>query len=298
LRVRLTDLKGRSVAVWGTGAPARAALRALAAVQPSRLLAVSDRADYAAVPWDSSLAPLAGGDHAFPALVSADVVVGCVPGHPWLAALRSRGITVTSGSALWLTDHAPRTIAVTGSETAAALIAHVLAAFDRPVVSGGPPISLPAGSEYVVALSPAECAPLTVSPRVAVVTDLSPSFAEDQLNLLRHAPEMIVVNGADLSLRDAIRGMTDINRFPPIPAGAEDSRFRIEAELVFCSDDVLFPRTVLPVPGADAARDLCVALAVLDGLGIDVVAGKTELAAAVSAFKPAPPVDGAEESAP
>jgi UDP-N-acetylmuramoylalanine-D-glutamate ligase len=305
LRVRLADLKGRSVAVWGTDASALAALRAIAAVQPSRLLAVDDRADYAALPWDSTLAPLAGGDHAFPALVTADVIVGCVPGHPWLASIESRGITVTSGSALWMADHASRTVAVTGSKVAAAMIAHLLAAFDRPVVTGGPLLSLPAGSEYVVALTAAECARLTSSPRVAVVAALSPSAApssvedspssaedspssvEDQLNLLRHDPEMIVVNGADLTLRDAIRGVTDINRVPPIPAGAEDSRFRIEDDAIFCSDDALFPRATLRLPDADAGRDLCVALAVLDGLGVDVVGAKSELAAAVSAFESA-----------
>jgi hypothetical protein len=362
--VRLADLKGRSVAVWGTGAAARAALRAIAAVQPSRLLAVDDRADYASYEWDSTLAPRAGGDHAFPALVTADVVVGWVPAHPWLAELRARGIPITSGSALWLADHAPRTVAVTGSAVAADLIAHLLAAFDRPVVTGKPLLALPAGPEYVVLLSAAECASLTASPRVAVLTQLPaaaaaapapdgrPAFpdpggagaspvvggsgvssviggsaplragdglptvpaaaepvssdapassaavawADDQLNLLRYGPEMIVVNGADLSLRDAIRGVTDINRFPAIPAAADDSRFRVEAGSVFCSDDALFPRSTLRLPDEDAGRDLCVALALLDGLGIDVVGAKTELAAAVAAFEPGSGADDDGES--
>lgn len=282
--MRLADLKGRSVAVWGTDAPARAALRAIAAAHPSRLLAVDDRADYASVPWDAELPPLAGGDHAFPALVTADVVVGCVPGHPWLAELETRGIPVTSGSALWLADHAAHTVAVTGSDTAAPLIAHLLAAFDRPVTTGGPPIALPQAAEYVVTLSPADCASITSSPRVAVLC----SSTDHQLNLLQHGPEMIVVNGADLPLRDAIRGTTDINRFPPIPAGADDSRFRIEADTVFCSDDPLFPRSAFGPEGEAAGRELCVALAVLDGLGIDVVGARPELAAAVAAFTPPP----------
>jgi UDP-N-acetylmuramoyl-L-alanine---L-glutamate ligase len=300
--VRLADLKGRSVAVWGTGLPARAALRAIAAEQPSRLLAVDDRADYPSVEWDSSLAPLAGGDHAFPALVTADVVVGSVPGHPWLEEIRSRGIPVTSGNALWMADHASRTVAVSGSPLAAALIAHLLAAFDRPAVTGGGPLlSLPAASDYVVSLTPADCAFLVDSPRVAVVTGLADralpgaSESEDQLNLLRHGPEMIVVNGADLKLRDAVRGITDINRFPPIPAGADDSRFRTEADAVYCSDEALFLRSAFPVTGAEAARDLCVALAVLDGVGIDVVGRKPDLLAAVAAFSFQPPTPTDED---
>jgi UDP-N-acetylmuramoylalanine--D-glutamate ligase len=285
--VRLADLKGRSVAVWGTDEAARAALRAVASAGASRLLAVSDRADYAELAWDPSVAPLAGGDHAFPALVTADVVVGCVPGHPWLADLESRGIPVTSGTALWLVDHAANTITVTGSDTAAALIAHLLTAFDRPVLTGGPPVSLPPGKEYVVSLSATECASVTSSPRVAVLC----TSIDHQLNLLQHGPEMIVVNGTDLPLRDALRGLTDINRFPPIPAGAPDSRFRTETDTVFCSDDPLFPRATLTTPGEAATLELCVALAVLDGLGIDVVTAKADLATAVAAFTPPPPSD-------
>ena len=297
--MRLADLKGRSVAVWGTSADGRAAVRAVAVQQPSRLIAVDDSAGFLSVSWDPSLAtlaPLAGGDHAFPALVTADVVVlsSAVPSdHPWLAEVRSREITVTSGSALWMADHAPHTIAVTGSKIAAALISHLLTAFDRPNVTGGPLLELPTAGQYVVELSSADCAELAVSPRVAVVTAVSPTPA-DQLNLLRHAPEMIVVNGADLQLRDAIRGITDANRFPPIPAGADDSRFHISADTVFCSDDPLFPRAAFRLPGAAEARDLCVALAVLDGVGIDVVGAKAELAAAVSSFE-WPTVDDGEE---
>jgi UDP-N-acetylmuramoyl-L-alanine---L-glutamate ligase len=280
LRVRLADLKGRSVAVWGTDDAARAALTAIAAEQPSRLLAVDDRPTYSSIPWDPSLPPLAGGDHAFPALVTADVVVaGPVADHPWLAEIRARGIAVTSGDALWLADHASRTVAVTGSPVATALIAHLLAAFDRPVVTGAPLLTLPAAAEYVISLTPFDCELLTDSPRIAVLTTLT---SPGEVNLLRHGPDMIVVNGANLALRDAIRGLTDINRFPPIPAGADDSRFRLEADAVYCSDEVLFPGTALPVP----PTDLCVALAVLDGLGIDIVEQKSDVSAAVAAFHP------------
>jgi UDP-N-acetylmuramoylalanine--D-glutamate ligase len=309
--VRLADLKGRSVAVWGTGREGRAAVLAIARHQPSRLLAVDDSANFLSIPWEgelASLAPLAGGDHAFPALVTADVVVrspGVPQTHPWMQEIRARGITVTGGSALWMADHAARTIGVTGSKgksTTSALISQLLAAVDHPNVFGGnigvPLLDLPDAKQYVLELSSYQCSDLTDSPRVAVVTALFPEhldahggereYYRDKLNLLRHDPEMIVVNGADLRLRDEIRGVTDVNRFPPVPAGADDSRFRIEGETVYCSDDPLFPRSALRLKGAHNGRNLCVALAVLDGLGIDVVGRKSELAAAVAAFEGLP----------
>jgi UDP-N-acetylmuramoyl-L-alanine---L-glutamate ligase len=309
--VRLADLKGRSVAVWGTGLEGRAAVLAIARHQPSRLIAVDDSANFLSIPWEgslASLAPLAGGDHAFPALVTADVVVrspGVPQTHPWMQEIRSRGLTVTGGSALWMADHAAHTIGVTGSKgksTTSALISHLLAAVGHPNIFGGnigvPLLDLPEASQYVLELSSYQCSDLTDSPRVAVVTALFPEhldahggereYYRDKLNLLRHEPEMIVVNGADLRLRDEIRGVTDVNRFPPVPAGADDSRFRIDGETVYCSDEPLFARAALRLKGAHNGRNLCVALAVLDGIGVDVPGRKSELAAAVASFEGLP----------
>ena len=76
--MRLADLRGRSVAVWGTGREGRAAVTAIAAHGPARLMAVDDSANFLSVPWEgelAALAPLAGGEHAFPTLAAADVVV-------------------------------------------------------------------------------------------------------------------------------------------------------------------------------------------------------------------------------
>ncbi len=309
--MRLAELKGRSVAVWGTGQEGRAAVTAIAAHGPSRLIAVDDSVTFRSVPWSgelAELAPLAGGDHALPALLTADVVVrspGVPQTHQWMAQLRERGITITGGSALWLADHAKQTIGVTGSKgksTTAALISQLLAAVGRPNIFGGnigvPLLALPPAELYVLELSSYQCADLTDSPRVAVVTSLFPEhldahggereYYRDKLNLLRHDPEVIVVNGADQRLRDEIRGITDVNRFPPVPAGADDSRFRIEDDIVFCSDEPLFARAVLPLRGAHNGRNLCVALAVLDSVGVDVVASKDVLAAAVASVKALP----------
>jgi UDP-N-acetylmuramoylalanine--D-glutamate ligase len=309
--VRLADLRGRSVAVWGTGREGRAAVTAIAAHGPSRLLAVDDSANFLSIPWEGELsaaAPLAGGDHAFPALAAADVVVrspGVPQTHPWMIELRERGVTVTGGSALWMADHAAQTIGVTGSKgksTTSSLISHLLTALGRPNVFGGnigvPLLDLPEADQYVLELSSYQCADLADSPRVAVVTSLFPEhldahggereYYRDKLNLLRHGPEMIVVNGADIRLRDEIRGVTDANGFPPVPAGADDSRFRVEDDVVYCSDEPLFPRSALRLKGAHNGRNLCVALAVLDGLGFDVPGSAAELRAAMETFEGLP----------
>lgn len=279
--MRLAQLRDRSVAVWGTGPEGRAAVAAITPHRPSRLLAVDDRADFLAVSWEgepAACAPLAGGDHAFPALVTADVVVRSpeVPDdHPWLAELRSRGVAVTSGSALWMADHADRTVAVTGGEArggTADLIRRMLSAAGRPCTfadaSGVPLLGLPPAEQYVLALPAVQCAELTDSPRVAVLV------SAEGLNLAAHGPELIVINGADDRVVTETLHARDANGFAAIPAGGGDSRFRIEDDgLVYCSDEPLFPPR-------DRGLDVCLALAVLDGLGLDVVKLKDELAAA------------------
>lgn len=50
--MRLSDLRGRTVAVWGAGREGRAAVTAIAAHGPAELVAVDDSANFLSLPWD------------------------------------------------------------------------------------------------------------------------------------------------------------------------------------------------------------------------------------------------------
>ncbi|MGW4499459.1 UDP-N-acetylmuramoyl-L-alanine--D-glutamate ligase [Micromonospora sp. NPDC004336] len=304
--MRLSDLRGRAVAVWGAGREGRAAVTAIAAHGPADLVAVDDSANFLSLPWQGPLAeaaPLVTGEEGFARLAAADVVVrspGVPQTHPWLVELRRRGVTVTQGTALWMADHAERTIGVTGSKgksTTSSLISHLLAAVDRPNVFGGnigvPTLDLPEAELYVLELSSYQCSDLTDSPRVAVVTALFPEhldahggereYYRDKLNLLAHGPRTVVVNGADPRLalelgdRAAVRaGLPDTAHVAGGPDGTP---------WFHLGDRPLFPRAVLPLVGRHNEGNLCVALAVLDALGVDVVARRDTLAVAVAGFQ-------------
>ncbi|WP_200212516.1 UDP-N-acetylmuramoyl-L-alanine--D-glutamate ligase [Micromonospora coerulea] len=304
--MRLSELRGRTVAVWGTGREGRAAVTAIAAHGPAGLVAVDDSANFLSLPWEGPLAeaaPLITGEVGFDRLVAADVVVrspGVPNTHPWMVELRRRAVPVTQGSALWMADHADRTVGVTGSKgksTTSSLISHLLTAMDRPNIFGGnigvPLLDLPEAELYVLELSSYQCADLTDSPRVAVVTALFPEhldahggereYYQDKLNLLAHGPHTVVVNGADPRLavelgdRAAVRaGSPDTTQVASGPDGAPWFHLR---------DQPLFPRAVLPLVGRHNESNLCVALAVLDALGVDVVARKDSLAVAVAGFQ-------------
>ncbi|MFE9205496.1 UDP-N-acetylmuramoyl-L-alanine--D-glutamate ligase [Micromonospora sp. NPDC007230] len=304
--MRLSDLRGRHVAVWGAGREGRAAVTAIAAHGPAELVVVDDSANFLTLPWEGALAeaaPLVTGEAGFERLVAADVVVrspGVPNTHPWLVELRHRDVPITQGSALWMADHADRTVGVTGSKgksTTSSLISHLLTAAGRPNVFGGnigvPLLDLPEAELYVLELSSYQCADLTDSPRVAVVTALFPEhldahggereYYRDKLNLLAHGPHAVVVNGADPRLalelgdRAAVRaGLPDAAHVAAGPDGAPWFHLR---------DQPLFPRAVLPLVGRHNEGNLCVALAVLDALGVDVVAAKDTLAVAVAEFQ-------------
>lgn len=95
--MRLSDLRGRSVAVWGAGREGRAAVIAIAAHGPAELVAVDDSANFLTLPWEGPLAeaaPLVTGEEGFERLAAAEVVVrspGVPQTHPWLVELRRRG---------------------------------------------------------------------------------------------------------------------------------------------------------------------------------------------------------------
>ncbi|MBQ1049659.1 UDP-N-acetylmuramoyl-L-alanine--D-glutamate ligase [Micromonospora sp. C51] len=304
--MRLSDLRGRKVAVWGAGREGRAAVTAIAAHGPADLVAVDDSANFLSLPWDGPLAeaaPLVTGDEGFARLAAADVVVrspGVPQTHPWLMELRRQGATVTQGTSLWMADHGDRTIGVTGSKgksTTSSLIHHLLTAVDRPNVFGGnigvPTLDLPEAELYVLELSSYQCSDLTDSPRVAVVTALFPEhldahggereYYRDKLNLLAYGPRTVVVNGADPRLafelgdRAAVRAGTadSIN----VATGPDGTPWFHRV------DQPLFPRAVLPLVGRHNESNLCVALAVLDALGIDLVERKDALAVAVAEFQ-------------
>ncbi|MFK3981816.1 UDP-N-acetylmuramoyl-L-alanine--D-glutamate ligase [Micromonospora sp. NPDC050397] len=306
--MHLTDLRGRRVAVWGTGREGVAAVNAIAPVGPADLVAVMDRETFAAKPWEgrlAELAPLHTGPAALEMLLRADVVVRSpVIGetHPWMIQLREQGVTVTGGTALWMADHAAGTVGVTGSKgksTTTVLVSHLLTAVDRPNEVGGnigtAVLDLPVADRYVLELSMYQCADLTVSPRVVALTALVPehldwagseaAYYRHKLNIVEHGPGRVVYNAnderlaAELAARPGLpllaAGRPDTTHVAPGPDGTP---------WLHLADEPLFPRTALPLVGRHNEWNLCVALGVLDSVGVDLVAERDRLAEAAASF--------------
>jgi UDP-N-acetylmuramoylalanine--D-glutamate ligase len=309
--VHLQDLRGRRVAVWGTGREAIAAAEAIAAHGPSRLIAVQDKATFLATDWSGHLAeiaPLHVGEDAHRELQSIDVIVrspiiGQV--HPWIVEHRARGGVVTGGTSLWMAGHAARTVGITGSKgksTTTTLVNQLLEAAGRPNTLGGnigiAALSLPESERYVLELSVYQCADLDDSPRIVALTSLFPEhldwsgsesgYYRDKLNLAMHGAEAVVYNAQDHRLEAELRAQ---RAGLPLVAANHPSSFHVAEHTdgrrwVFLAGEPLFPRELFTPIGRHNEANLCVALAATQCEGVDVLAHRAELAAAVAGYEP------------
>jgi len=308
--VHLEELRGRRVAVWGTGREAIAAAEAIAPHQPASLIAVQDKATFLATDWTGHLAeiaPLSVGAEAHRQLAAVDVIVrspiiGQV--HPWIIEHRARGGLVTGGTALWMADHAARTVGVTGSKgksTTTTLIHHLLGAVARANTLGGnigiAALALPESERYVLELSVYQCADLEDSPRIVAVTSLFPehldwsggesAYYRDKLNVAMHGAEVVVYNGQDERLAAELHAGG--RQLPLVAANRADSFHVAERDgrrWVLLGDEPLFPRELFKPIGRHNESNLCVALAAVQGEGVDCVAERDRLAEALAGYVP------------
>lgn len=306
--MKLTELHGRRVVVWGTGREAVAAVRAIAPLPTAELVVVQDQPATGDSGWSELGVPLLTGAEAHEAILRAQVLVrspGVAQTHPWLMQAREAGVRITGGTALWIAEHAGRTIGVTGSKgksTTSTLISHLLTAVGRPNVLGGnigtAALALPAAELYVLELSMYQCADLDDSPRTAVLTSLYPehldwsgseqNYYRDKLNLIAHGPEQVVFNALDQRLVAELAAFGP--DLPRLPAGGEDG-FSVasgpggEPWFQFAGEP-LFPRSTLALVGRHNASNLCVALASLQAVGVDCLALRDQLAEGLAGFRP------------
>lgn len=301
--MHLQELTGKRVAVWGTGREGIAAAEAVHPHRPSRLIAVQDKATALATDWAGPLAeiaPLFTGEEAHRELQSIDVIVrspGIAQVHPWIVEHRARGGVVTSGTALWMADHAARTIGVTGSKgksTTTTLIHHLLDAAGQPNTLGGnigiAALSLPESERYVLELSAYQCADLDDSPRVVALTSLFPehldwsgsesAYYRDKLNIAMHGASSVVYNAENERLVALLPP-----ELPLIPANTPES-FHVTGGWVFLGSERLFPRSALKLIGRHNESNLCVALTTLRAWGVDVLVHRERLASALPAYQP------------
>jgi len=302
--MRLDELGGRRVALWGFGREGRATLAVLTAMAnpPAGIAVVTDGA-----PTDAERAPAAAlpwlhGEEGITWLCASDVVVRS-PGISRYRddALRVAASTrVTTATNLWGAEHEDETvIAVTGSKgksTTSSLIDHLArAAGMRTVLAGNIGIPLlahlhpePAPDLWVLELSSHQISDLDWSPRIGVLLNLyrehldwhgtEERYFADKLNLFAHRPGMVaVLNREDARTRALAPALPGRHVWFGDPAG-----YHTDGSAILWRDERLVDGDRLKLRGRHNLLNACAALIALEEAGAEV----RSLVPALSGFRP------------
>jgi UDP-N-acetylmuramoyl-L-alanine---L-glutamate ligase len=298
--MRIAELAGRRVALWGFGRESRAAISALRQRLPQLPLTLLCAAGEvaAAQAFEPTLSVRTGEPDA-DTLAAFEVVIkspGISAYKPALLEAQARGTQVTSGTALWFAEQPQATVvAVTGTKgksTTTALVAHLARSLGvRTALAGN--IGLPLlelldvqADLWAVELSSfqtGEAGPLALG----VVTSLYEEhldwhgsrerYVTDKLKLAAVARQLLV-NGTQASL--LARTATHPQRLLfGVPA-----HWHVAGGCIRRGDEDVFAVARLPVPGAHNALNACAALAALEAMGLDARAA----APALARFHPLP----------
>lgn len=305
--MRVSQLEGRRVALWGWGREGRAAWRALRTQLPALPLTLfcneAEAADAAAL-GDPLLATMTHADA--DALSAFDVVVkspGISPYRPEAQAAAARGTRFIGGTTLWFAAHPDaRTACVTGTKgksTTTSLLAHLLrAGGHRTALAGNIGLPLlevaedPAPEFWAIELSSyqtGDVASSGVRPEVAVVLNLFPEhldwhgsearYVEDKLKLVTDAqPRTAVLNAADPRL-----AALDLPDSRVLWFNRADG-WHLRGDALFRGDVFVFDTAAVPLPGRHNRGNLCAVMAAIEALGVDAA----PLAPAALDFRPLP----------
>jgi UDP-N-acetylmuramoylalanine--D-glutamate ligase len=314
--VRISQLDGKRVALWGWGREGRAAYRAVRARLPTLPLTLfcdANEAAEAATLGDPLLTTAAQPDA--DALSAFDIVVkspGISPYRSEALAASARGTRFVGGTALWFGEHAAaghgRTLCVTGTKgksTTSALLAHLLrAGGHRTALAGN--IGLPmlelldadasaqdAPAYWVIELSSyqtGDVADSGVRPDIAVALNVFPEhldwhggharYVADKLRLVTDAkPRIAVLNATDPTLAALqLSDDTQVRWFN------RDEGWHLRGDALYRGDVFVLETASFPLPGRHNRGNLCAVLTAIEALGLDAAS----LAPHAATFRPLP----------
>ncbi|MDR6840011.1 UDP-N-acetylmuramoyl-L-alanine--D-glutamate ligase [Pseudoxanthomonas sacheonensis] len=311
--MRISQLEGKRVALWGWGREGRAAyqtIRSRLPALPLTLFCNKEEAEEATALADPLLTI---HREATAESLSAQQVVVKSPGiSPYSAAAlaaSANGTLFIGGSTLWFDEHAgadgiaARTLCVTGTKgksTTTALLAHLLrAGGHRTALVGNIGMPLlevldpqPAPEFWAIELSSyqtLDVAAAEVGPEVALVLNIFPEhldwhgsearYIADKLALVTQAgPKIAILNAADARLASLQLAEIEVHWFNHAKG------WHLRGDDVYRGDAFVFDATRTPLPGRHNRGNLCAVLATIEALGLDAAV----LAAHAESFRPLP----------
>lgn len=298
--LRIADLDGKRVAVWGFGREGRAAIKAIRSRLPqlSLTLFCSDAEVASACAFDATL-DVRGHEPDATALAVFDVVVkspGISAYKPALQAAREAGACITSGTALWFAENPyARVIAVTGTKgksTTTAMLAHLARSLGvRTALAGNIGMPLLELLDVSADLWAIELSSFQTSEAGSVGLGVITSLYEEHLDWHGSRERYIddKLKLADVSkqlLVNATQGflLKRTARHPHRIVFGHVDGWHVAGGSIRRGSQPVFEIANLRAPGAHNALNACAALAALEAMGFDAL----KAAAALATFRPLP----------
>ncbi len=289
--MRLADLEGKRVVILGAGREGLSAANLLCGrLGLDRVTLVADQEPDAEtleqLGWHHGLA-LRFDPRVFEMLADFDVAIRS-PGLSWyryeFERARENGLVMTSLTDLFLAEtEGLLVIGVTGTKgksTTASLIRTALGACGMRAVAAGN-IGTPVfdadpnqdADAIVLEVSSYQACQLRHGPRISVLTSLYPehldwhggleAYYRDKLTLLRRTQDHVFANGADPEVRERTRDIPGRSFF-----GLANG-FHVEGQQILHGRNAIGSLAEVPLAGEHNAANMCAALAVAHGLGLD-----------------------------
>jgi len=298
--MRIAELAGRRVAVWGFGREGRATIAAVREQLPDLPLTLycTESEIDAARRFDSGLI-VHGREPDASDLAGYDVIVkspGISAYKPSILAAKEKGTQFTSGTALWFAENpAARVIAVTGTKgksTTSAMIAHLARSLGVCTALAGN-IGLPllelrrqSADLWVIELSSFQTGE-AASLELGVITSLyeehldwhgsREQYVTDKLRLMA-ASRQLLVNALQTTLLERTQSHPHRLLF------GQPSGWHVAENVIRRGAEDVFLTPQLAAPGLHNALNACAALAALADIGMDALAA----APALASFRPLP----------
>ncbi|WP_130619878.1 UDP-N-acetylmuramoyl-L-alanine--D-glutamate ligase [Dyella amyloliquefaciens] len=298
--MRIADLEGKRIAIWGFGREGRAAMAAIRSRLPQLPLTLfcSEAETADAQSFDPSLV-VRGQEPDAIALSSFDVVVkspGISAYKPALVSAQEAGVRLTSGTSLWFAERPDaRVVAVTGTKgksTTTALLAHLARSLGvRTALAGniGMPLLELVDAEadvWAIELSSfqtGEAGPV----ELGVITSLYEEhldwhgsrerYIADKLKLADVSRQLLVNAGQPYLLeRTALH--------PHRRLFGKVEGWHVAGGFIRRGAQQVFEISRLRAPGEHNALNACAALTALEAMGYDAVVA----AEALASFRPLP----------
>ncbi|GLQ95801.1 UDP-N-acetylmuramoyl-L-alanine--D-glutamate ligase [Dyella mobilis] len=298
--MRIAELAGQRVGIWGFGREGRAAIRALRKRLPELPLALYCGEDEVAQAQDFDAAlRIYPHEPDAVALSAYDIVIkspGISAYKPAIVTAQAQGTRFTSGTALWFGENPQaRVVAITGTKgksTTTALLAHLARSLGvRTALAGN--IGLPLlelldeeAELWAIELSSfqtSEAGPL----ELGVITSLYEEHLDWHGTRERYVADKLKL--ADV----ARRLLVNAHQAPLLEKTAQHAQrlifgqadgWHVAEGFIRRGDVDVFPLENVAIPGAHNALNACAALAALEAMNVDAVAA----AQALATFRPLP----------